>query len=376
MPVVYSKLDASPLPFLHLLEVLKHLDRTGWKRWLDRPESVAAHMYRLEFLVMFAPMGVDKERCRWIAFCHDIAESFAGDIPTYAPVSKAEKYKLEDFGIRYIESLLQLVDPKLGANIRAAWEEYENGNTPEATPEGRWVREMDKFECMIQAHEYEQSTYGEQNLEEFQGQTKYIHSQEGKDMLELLQQERQAHFQKRSQRTPVIFVKGTSGVDTKTQCDLLCKGFDFQHISLRDVLREKAADQTYLHAKFVRDCLEEDVNVPTQLAISLLELKINEGRKEGKSWSLVEGFPESMEQILEFKKKVQKLNYVLFLSCSSAETPRHSLGGGSDDSDVVNHLKAVEGYFKEICGDGSVEEVYALAKKAVEDFIQQAETEK
>jgi putative hydrolase of HD superfamily len=106
--------------------------------------------------------------------------------------------------------LLQLVDPKLGANIRAAWEEYENGNTPEATPEGRWVREMDKFECMIQAHEYEQSTYGERNLEEFQGQTKYIHSQEGKDMLELLQQERQAHFQKRSQRTPVIFVKGIS----------------------------------------------------------------------------------------------------------------------------------------------------------------------
>jgi len=102
--------------------------------------------------------------------------------------------------------LLQLVDPKLGADIRAAWEEYENGNTPEATPEGRWVREMDKFECMIQAHEYEQSTYGEQNLEEFQGQIKYIHSKEGKEMLELLQQEREAHFQKRRQRTPVIFV--------------------------------------------------------------------------------------------------------------------------------------------------------------------------
>lgn len=102
------------------------------------------------------------------------------------------------------------------------------------------------------------------------------------------------------------YLTGTSGVDTKTQCDLLCKRFNFQHISLRDVLREKAADQTYLHAKFVRDCLEEDVNVPTQLAISLLKLKINERRKEGKSWSLVEGFPESIEQILEFKKKVSK----------------------------------------------------------------------
>jgi len=122
----------------------------------------------------------------------------------------AEKYKLEEFGIRYIESLLQLVDPGLGADIRAAWEEYENGNTPEATPEGKWVREMDKFECMIQAHEYEQSTYGEQNLDEFQGQTKYIKSKEGNELLELLQQERQAHFHKRKQRNPVIFIIGIS----------------------------------------------------------------------------------------------------------------------------------------------------------------------
>lgn len=105
---------------------------------------------------------------------------------------------------------MQLVDPKLGADIRAGWEEYENGNTPEATPEGKWVREMDKFECMIQAHEYEQSTYGEENLEEFQGQTKYIKSQEGKELLGLLQQERLDHFQKRKQRTPVIFIIGIS----------------------------------------------------------------------------------------------------------------------------------------------------------------------
>jgi hypothetical protein len=121
-----------------------------------------------------------------------------------------EKYKLEEFGIRYIESLLQLVDPKLGAAIRAGWEEYENGNTPKATPAGKWVREMDKFECMIQAHEYEQRTYGEKNLEEFQGQAKYIKSEEGKEMLELLQQEREAHFRKRKQRTPVIFIIGIS----------------------------------------------------------------------------------------------------------------------------------------------------------------------
>lgn len=172
---------------------------------------------------------MDKQRCIYIALCHDIAEAVAGDIPTYAGMSKGmhitsrnhslrsevlqiaeEKYKLEEFGIRYIESLLQLVAPQLGADIRAAWLEYESGNTPEATPESQWLREMDKFECMIQAHEYEQSTYGEENLEEFQGQASKISSGKGKELLEVLQEERLAHFQRRRQRTPVIFVIGIS----------------------------------------------------------------------------------------------------------------------------------------------------------------------
>jgi putative hydrolase of HD superfamily len=72
---------------------------------------------------------------------------------------------------------------------------------------------------------------------------------------------------------------------------------------LNEVLREKSDDKTYLHAKFVKECLEEEVKVPTQLAISLLESKINEGMIEGKR-SLVRGFPENMEQLDEFKRKV------------------------------------------------------------------------
>lgn len=51
---------------------------------------------------------------------------------------------------------------------------------------------------------------------------------------------------------------------------------------MNKVLREKSDDKTYLYAKFVKECLKEEVRVPTQLAISLLKLKIIEGIKEGK----------------------------------------------------------------------------------------------
>lgn len=59
----------------------------------------------------------------------------------------------------------------------------------------------------------------------------------------------------------------------------------------------------------MKECLEEKVNVPTDLAISLLETKINKGIKDGKRWILVYGFPESMHQLLEFEEKVS-ITYV------------------------------------------------------------------
>ena len=69
---------------------------------------------------------------------------------------------------------------------------------------------MDKFECMVQAHEYELKTFGEKDLEEFQGLSPKISSPQGRAWLELLQQERQTHFSKRKRRDRVIFFIGTS----------------------------------------------------------------------------------------------------------------------------------------------------------------------
>lgn len=70
------------------------------------------------------------------------------------------------------------------------------------------------------------------------------------------------------------------------------------------MLHERSDDPTYPHAEFVKDCLEEKVDVPRELTVSLLERKINEGIEEGKKWSLVNGFPECIQDLLEFEEKV------------------------------------------------------------------------
>lgn len=93
---------------------------------------------------------------------------------------------------------------------------------------------------------------------------------------------------------------GASGVGKKTLCDLLSMEFGFPQISLDKVLCEKSQDQTYLHVQYIKDCLAEDVDVATQLAVNLLGKKINEVN----TWSLMLGFPERMEQVVEFERMV------------------------------------------------------------------------
>lgn len=50
--------------------------------------------------------------------------------------------------------------------------------------------------------------------------------------------------------------------------------------------------------------MSKKINVPTDLAISLLEKKINEGTGGGNKWVLVHGFPRTTRQVTEFEKKV------------------------------------------------------------------------
>ena len=107
-------------------------------------------------------------------------------------------------------------------------------------------------------------------------------------------------------------------MDGEAHCDLLSQDvkfqqeFEFQHnfqqVSLEAVFNEKASDLTYLHQEYIAKCLEtEYVDVATDLAINLLGEKISsfEEKSDGtKTWSLVLGFPERMEQLIEFEKTV------------------------------------------------------------------------
>lgn len=141
---------------------LKRLFRQGWlKRGVPEPscESVAEHSFGLALLVLLLAQGkpgIDGERAALMALCHELGEAFAGDITPVDGISKEEKAALES------ESLDRVLEGYPEAEyFRGLWEEYEAA----ASPEARFVKELDRLEMGIQAALYRAE--GSTRMEEF-----------------------------------------------------------------------------------------------------------------------------------------------------------------------------------------------------------------
>ncbi|GAX80855.1 hypothetical protein CEUSTIGMA_g8290.t1 [Chlamydomonas eustigma] len=151
------------IDFLLLLQKLKVTKRTGWvRKEVPAPESIADHMYRMGMMSLVAgDCGVDSNRCIRMALVHDIAESIVGDITPHCNVSKKEKNALETDAMNQITAILGS-DTGAAKEVSELWNEYEAGTSPEA----QLVKDFDKLEMIIQAHEYEEANAG-MKLQEF-----------------------------------------------------------------------------------------------------------------------------------------------------------------------------------------------------------------
>lgn len=96
-----------------------------------------------------------------------MAESLVGDITPIDNVPKDEKNRREASTMNFLTS--QLLSPSAGVgtstgdDIRALWQEYEDGETLEA----KFVHDVDKFELLLQMIEYERRGGGNVDLKEF-----------------------------------------------------------------------------------------------------------------------------------------------------------------------------------------------------------------
>eukprot|EP00892_Ulva_mutabilis_P010195 jgi/Ulvmu1/7548/UM037_0092.1 len=144
---------ASIVDFLHLVQKLKTQPRKGWVlRNVQKPESIADHMYRMSVLAltMAGSEDVDQARLVKMAIVHDIAEAIVGDITPVCGVSENEKHQRELNAILHIQQILG-AETAVAEEVVALWNEYESG----ASAEAKLCKDFDKIEMIMQAYEYE-----------------------------------------------------------------------------------------------------------------------------------------------------------------------------------------------------------------------------
>ena len=113
---------------------------------------MADHSWRVALMALVGAegtSGLDTARAVQIALVHDLAEAIVGDIAPGDGVPAEEKHRREAAAM---EQLGGVLGGCAGERVRALWDEYEAG----ASPEARFVKDMDKLEMILQAREYEE----------------------------------------------------------------------------------------------------------------------------------------------------------------------------------------------------------------------------
>jgi putative hydrolase of HD superfamily len=164
------------LNFLIQVNKLKEIPRTGWV-WLGvkNPETIAEHTFQVAILSWFLAKvrgGLHIGKVIKIAIAHDLCEVYAGDMTPYygllpkdpqrrreflkkwikLPLKEKGKRSRKKFNIekRALIKLTRYLDSELKNEIRASFFDYEKN----LSPEGKFVKQIDKIESLIQAIQY------------------------------------------------------------------------------------------------------------------------------------------------------------------------------------------------------------------------------
>jgi putative hydrolase of HD superfamily len=163
------------LDFLIKVGKLKGKTRRGWQvHRIPRGETTAEHIFRMAIVawVLGEKKGLNVGRAIKIALAHDLCEIYAPDITPYDPLlprnqkkiteilkkwpeftpalkrkRERDKYRSESHAL---DKVIAKLPVGLRAEIKGLWLDFEKG----LTKEGRFVKQVDKVENLLQGLEY------------------------------------------------------------------------------------------------------------------------------------------------------------------------------------------------------------------------------
>ena len=165
------------LNFFLEIEKLKTMPRTGWVlSEVKNPETIAEHTFRVAIAVwlLSEKKNLDIKRIIKSALAHDLCEVYAGDVTPFfyytrllkkneeekkkfmkwVRLSKKEKEKRgkkkAELEKKSLLKLIKHLKPELKKEIFSSWLDFDK----RISREGKFVKQVDKIETLIQAIEY------------------------------------------------------------------------------------------------------------------------------------------------------------------------------------------------------------------------------
>jgi len=163
------------LNFLIEVGKLKGKKRRGWQvHQIKNSESTAEHTFRMAIIawILGREKKLNLDKVIKMALIHDLCEVYALDLTPYDPLlpknkkkimevlkhwpkftpslkrkKHSQKYKMES---QALDKLISRLPPDLKAEIKNLWLDFEKG----LTKEGRFVKQVDKVENLLQGLEY------------------------------------------------------------------------------------------------------------------------------------------------------------------------------------------------------------------------------
>jgi putative hydrolases of HD superfamily len=140
---------ADQLGFVLEVDRLKSVIRRGYVADGSRRENTAEHSWTLALMALVlaehAAEPVDVAAVVRMVVIHDLVEVDAGDTYVYDDAGQASKDAREQAAA---DRLYGLLPADQGAELRALWDEFEHGTSPEA----RFARSVDRFAGFLLNH--------------------------------------------------------------------------------------------------------------------------------------------------------------------------------------------------------------------------------
>ena len=134
------------IDFIVEIDKLKHVLRRTYLVDGKRRENSAEHSWHLAAMAVllseYAQEELDLARVVKMLLLHDVVEIDAGDTFAYDEAAHADKNERER---RAAERIFNLLPADLAGEVFALWEEFEEGETPEA----KYAEALDRFQPIL-----------------------------------------------------------------------------------------------------------------------------------------------------------------------------------------------------------------------------------